>query len=105
MVLETLLNILKELPPKDHPTMIFCNTAGNCRALEAWLSSSPEALDLIGGRDKLKPIYRVIPKQVNYTNFGIGFAHTFVSYGETHWRISKTETSLLWSALILPLAD
>ena len=66
MCAEKLLKILMELPPKDQATMIFCNTLGACRALESWLTSVPEAMDVIGGADKMKPVHRGIPKEVSW---------------------------------------
>jgi hypothetical protein len=63
-VVETLLRIMSELPPKDHSTMIFCNTHAACRNLHSWLSGLPEALDLFGGLDRLAMIHSRIPIEV-----------------------------------------
>lgn len=62
-LLETLLRVLGELPPKDAPTMIFCNTHGACRNLQSWLSGVHEIHDLTGGADHIACIHSRVPRE------------------------------------------
>ena len=56
-----LMRVLMELPPQDYPTLIFCNTLGSCRALDAWLSTVPEIKDVTQG--KIAAFHSRIPRQ------------------------------------------
>ena len=61
-----LLKVLFEAPPKDEPTIIFCNTLGSVRALEGWLSAVPEAQEMAGGAEgKICALHSRIPREVS----------------------------------------
>ncbi|KAI3630506.1 hypothetical protein MIR68_011941 [Amoeboaphelidium protococcarum] len=59
---QTLLRVLTELPPKDCPTLIFCNTLASCRSLQSWLSSHDVFTDLNGGADKMQSIHSKVER-------------------------------------------
>jgi hypothetical protein len=63
-LVEALVKVLLELPPKDHPTIVFCNTLGGCVSLEKWLSSVPEAIDMCGGEYKMAALHGRMDKKV-----------------------------------------
>lgn len=70
-----------ELPPKDNPTLIFCNTIASARSLESYLANIPEAMDMVGGKEKLLPFHSMISKDVrtDYVNlFQSGKASTLL---------------------------
>ena len=60
----TLMRVLMDLPPKDVPTVIFCNTLGSVQSLHSWLSGVQEVVEICGGADFIQSIHKEVPKQV-----------------------------------------
>ena len=50
---KVLMKVLFELPPKDEPAIVFCNKLGGVKSLLSWMTSVPELLDCVGGKDKI----------------------------------------------------
>ena len=74
LALGALIKTLIEHPPKDTPTIIFCNTIGGVRSLSAFLSGLDDIVKASDGASKIATLHgKILPSVCLFYSFPLHF--------------------------------